>query len=382
MYFISLVSLCFTFSFWVLYPIASFRIKREFYHHFNGKDLKYPRRFTKFRINGLYSESESSANHKTLYLISPRGFCEGVSRAIKTVEETLRIFGPPIYVKHEIVHNEAVCNRLRAKGVIFIEDLNLVPENTIVVYSAHGVSPAIKELAKSRNLIEIDASCPLVNKVHVYVKKKAEEGYKIILIGHKDHQETIGTSGEAPESVTVIETVEDVECLNFSEGTKLFYATQTTLSLDDCREIKEALIKKFPQIETIPSGSICYATTNRQTAIHKAAEFCDLVLIVGSQLSSNAKRLVEAALNRGVRAHLIFNDGEVTEELIGSCKKIALSSSASTPDDLTLKVLEKLKSPPFSFSVEEFEGAVERIPKWRLPRNLEQMIKEHDSKSE
>ncbi|XP_955370.1 lytB protein, putative [Theileria annulata] len=287
---------------------------------------------------------------------------------IGAVEEALRIFGPPIYVKHEIVHNEAVCNRLRARGVIFIEDLNLVPEKSILIYSAHGVSPEVKEMARARNLVEIDASCPLVNKVHVYVKNKAKEGYKIILIGHKNHQEIIGTSGEAPEAVTVVENVADVEALDYPEGTKLYYVTQTTLSLDDCKDIKEALVKKYPQIETIPSGSICYATTNRQTAIHKVTKLVDLVLIVGSTLSSNAKRLVEAALNRNIRSYLVFDANDVTEELVGSARNIALSSSASTPEDLTSAVLEKLKSPPFNFLFEEFDGAVERVPNWRLPR--------------
>ncbi|UVC49643.1 4-hydroxy-3-methylbut-2-enyl diphosphate reductase [Theileria orientalis] len=330
-----------------------------------------------YRLTLRAAENET-ATDKKLYLVNPRGFCEGVSRAIRTVEETVRIFGPPIYVKHEIVHNEAVCDRLRAKGVVFIEDLNLVPENSIIIYSAHGIPPEIREIAKSRNLVEIDASCPLVNKVHVYVKNKAKEGYKIVLIGHKNHQEIIGTSGEAPEAVTVVENVSDVQSLDFPPDTKLFYVTQTTLSLDDCKHIKDALVAKYPHIETIPSGSICYATTNRQTAIHKVTKLVDMVLIVGSKLSSNAKRLVEAALNRDVKSYLIFDANDVTEELIGSARNIALSSSASTPEDLTKSVMDKLSSPPFNFVVEEFDGAVERVPNWRLPRNLEQMIKEHD----
>ncbi|UVC54245.1 4-hydroxy-3-methylbut-2-enyl diphosphate reductase [Theileria orientalis] len=316
----------------------------------------------------LRAAENETTTAKKLYLVNPRGFCEGVSRAIRTVEETVRIFGPPIYVKHEIVHNEAVCNRLRAKGVVFIEDLNLVPENSIIIYSAHGIPPEIREIAKSRNLVEIDASCPLVNKVHVYVKNKAKEGYKIVLIGHKNHQEIIGTSGEAPEAVTVVENVSDVQSLDFPPDTKLFYVTQTTLSLDDCKHIKDALVAKYPHIETIPSGSICYATTNRQTAIHKVTKLVDMVLIVGSKLSSNAKRLVEAALNRDVKSYLVFDANDVTEELIGPARNIALSSSASTPEDLTKSVMDKLSSPPFNFVVEEFDGAVERVPNWRLPR--------------
>ncbi|GIX62136.1 LytB protein, putative [Babesia caballi] len=322
----------------------------------------------------------ASQRQKTVYLVSPRGFCEGVRRAIQTVDEAVRVFGPPVYVKHEIVHNEFVCNRLRAKGVVFVEDLTKVPEGSVLIFSAHGVSPAVRELAKARNLVEIDASCPLVNKVHVYVKKKAEEGYQIVLIGHKKHVETIGTAGEAPGVTTIVETVEDVDGLDYAPGTKLFYATQTTLSLDDCKLIKERLVERFPWIETIPSGSICYATTNRQITVQKACAFADLLLIVGSTMSSNANRLLDTGTTRNVRGYLIPNADAVTPELIGDARSVAVSASASTPDDLTNGVVEKLAQPPFNFAVEFFEGCEERIPKWRLPRNLEAFIKEHDSR--
>lgn len=327
-------------------------------------------------------ESVTSSGDKIVYVVNPRGFCEGVERAIRTVQEAVRVFGPPIYVKHEIVHNEFVCNRLREKGVIFVEDLESVPEKSVVIFSAHGVSPAVKELAKQRNFIDIDASCPLVNKVHVYVKKKAEEGYKIVLIGHKNHVETIGTSGEAPESTTIVESVDDVNQLDYAPGTPLFYATQTTLSLDDCKIIRERLIERFPWIETIPSGSICYATTNRQTAVQKVCSISDLVLIVGSKISSNANRLLDTATVRNVRGYLIPNADAVTPELIGDARKVAVSSSASTPEDLTQGVVEKLSKEPFNFSVDYFEGCDERVPKWRLPRNLENFIKDHDKKEQ
>ncbi|GBE59546.1 4-hydroxy-3-methylbut-2-enyl diphosphate reductase [Babesia ovata] len=318
--------------------------------------------------NQASDERAVADRSKTLYLVNPRGFCEGVRRAIRTVEEAVRIFGPPIYVKHEIVHNEFVCNRLRAKGVIFVEDLETVPEGSTLIFSAHGVSPAVKELARKRNFIEIDASCPLVNKVHVYVKKKAEEGYKIVLIGHKNHVETIGTAGEAPGVTTVVESVQDVEELEYPEGTPLFYATQTTLSLDDCKVIKDRLLERFPWIETIPSGSICYATTNRQTAVQKVCAICDLMLVVGSTLSSNAKRLLETATVRNIRGYLIPNADAITEEMIGNATRVAVSASASTPEELTNGVVERLANPPFNFSVEFFDGGEERVPKWRLPR--------------
>nr|BAN65298.1 LytB protein, putative [Babesia bovis] len=331
-------------------------------------------------INDSASTPIQDNGEKTVFLLEPRGFCAGVRRAIETVEEAVRIFGPPIYVKHEIVHNEFVCNTLKKKGVIFIEDIETVPEGSILVLSAHGVPPSVHEMVKKRNLVEIDASCPLVNKVHVYVRKKAEEGYKIILIGHKSHVETIGTLGEAPDVTTVVETVDDVDRLEYSRDTPLFYATQTTLSVDDCKIIKDRLLERFPWIETIPSGSICYATTNRQFAVRDACNFCDLVLVVGSSLSSNANRLVDTANLRNVRAHLIPNADAITEELIGDARKIALSASASTPDELTADVVKKLAVPPYNYNIEIYHSCDERVPKWRLPRNLELYIKEHDAK--
>ncbi|KAK2195986.1 4-hydroxy-3-methylbut-2-enyl diphosphate reductase [Babesia duncani] len=305
---------------------------------------------------------------KVLYLVEPRGFCKGVDRAIKTVEECLRVYGAPVYVKHEIVHNEAVCNRLREKGAIFIEDLNLVPEGAVLVFSAHGVSPEVKNLAQSRKLLTIDATCPLVNKVHVYVSNKAKEGYKIILIGHKNHVETIGTFGEAPESCTIVETAADVETLNFDPDEKLFYVTQTTLSVDDCKDIVTALKSRFPNIESIPSGSICYATTNRQGAVSQICPSVELVLIVGSTQSSNANRLVEVALKRNTRALLISGPEMVDDKVLDGAKNIAISASASTPPDVTMSVVNKLASDPFNFKIENFTAMQERVPNWRLPR--------------
>lgn len=286
-----------------------------------------------------------------LFLSKPRGFCAGVVRAIDTVERALEKWGAPIYVKHEIVHNQHVVRRLEKKGVIFIEDLNQVPVGSILIYSAHGVPPVIREQAKKRNLIEIDATCSLVTRVHSAAIRFANKGYQILLIGHHNHVETIGTAGEAPDVTTIIETVEDVKRLNFSKEEKLFYITQTTLSLDDVKEITEALKEKYPSIETLPSSSICYATTNRQMAIREVISFVDLVLVVGDPSSSNSKRLREVALNRGVKAYLINSPEEIQLEWLKDVKAIGLTAGASTPEDIVQSCIESL----ISYGVTETE---------------------------
>src|SRR3990167_2366915 len=240
-----------------------------------------------------------------LLLSKPRGFCAGVERAIDTVKKALQLWGKPIYVKHEIVHNKHVVNELKELGAIFIEELNEVPAGSRIIYSAHGIPPSVREEAKKRGLIEIDATCGLVTKVHSAAKRYADKGYQIILIGHRRHVETIGTAGEAPEVTTVVETVEEVDALPFSQDQKLAYLTQTTLSLDDVEEIRNALKKKYPNIETLASSSICYATTNRQMALRQITEEADLVLVVGDPLSSNSTRLREVAERRGKAAYLI-----------------------------------------------------------------------------
>ena len=246
-----------------------------------------------------------------LLLSKPRGFCAGVERAIETVEKALELWGRPIYVKHEIVHNRYVVEGLRAKGAIFIEDLADVPVGARLIYSAHGVSPAVREQAKQRQLIEIDATCGLVTRVHSAVKRYAALGYQIILIGHRNHVEIIGTAGEAPDVTTIVESVDDVKKLSFSQQDKLFYITQTTLSLDDVKEITEALMAKYPKIETLPSSSICYATTNRQLALREITDQTDLVLVVGDPKSSNSNRLREVASNRGIPSYLINDLKEI-----------------------------------------------------------------------
>ncbi len=278
-----------------------------------------------------------------LLLSKPRGFCAGVERAIDTVKKALQIWGPPIYVKHEIVHNTHVVEELKGMGAVFIEELTEVPEGTRIVYSAHGIPPKVREEAKKRKLIEIDATCGLVTKVHSAAKRYAEKGYQIILIGHRNHVETIGTAGEAPEVTTIVETVEEVASLSFGLGDKLAYLTQTTLSLDDVKEITEALLYKYPQIETLPSSSICYATTNRQMALRQITEEADLVLVVGDPKSSNSNRLREVAERRGRKAFLIHRETEINPEWLKGVQVIAMTAGASTPEAVVQSCLERLK---------------------------------------
>lgn len=277
-----------------------------------------------------------------LLLSKPRGFCAGVERAIETVEKALALWGAPIYVKHEIVHNRHVVQRLKDKGAIFIEEIQEVPNGARLIYSAHGVSPAVREEAKSRQLIEIDATCGLVTRVHSAVKRFAAQGYQIVLIGHRNHVEIIGTAGEAPDVTTIVESVEDVDQLKFSQAEKLFYITQTTLSLDDVKEITEALIAKYPKIETLPSSSICYATTNRQMALREITDLTDLVLVVGDPQSSNSNRLREVASKRGIESYLINDEKEIQPEWLIGKKTIGLTAGASTPEEIVQKCIHRL----------------------------------------
>lgn len=276
-------------------------------------------------------------------LSKPRGFCAGVVRAIDTVEEALKLWGAPIYVKHEIVHNRHVVERLCKKGAIFIEDLDEVPVGARIIYSAHGVSPAVRDQARGRQLIEIDATCGLVTKVHSAVKRYAQKGYQIVLIGHRKHVEIVGTSGEAPEVTTIVECVADVEKLAYAPDQKLFYTTQTTLSLDDVKEITEALIAKYPHIETLPSSSICYATTNRQMALRSIADEVDLVLVIGDPLSSNSNRLREVAEKRGIPAYLINHTNEIKLEWLIGALIIGMTAGASTPEDVVQSCIHFLQ---------------------------------------
>jgi 4-hydroxy-3-methylbut-2-enyl diphosphate reductase len=303
-----------------------------------------------------------------LLLSKPRGFCAGVERAIDTVKKALQLFGAPIYVKHEIVHNRHVVEDLKSKGAIFVEDLKEVPVGSRIIYSAHGVSPAVREEAKTRNLIEIDATCGLVTKVHSAVKRYAQKGYHIILIGHKNHVEIIGTAGEAPEVTTIVESEDDVQHLVFPSDQKLFYTTQTTLSLDDVSKITEALTVKFPHIETLPSSSICYATTNRQMALRQITDETQLVLVVGDPNSSNSNRLREVAVLRGVAAYLINDEKEIRKEWLQGVRVIGLTAGASTPEDIVQGCIQRLQS----LGVSEVEDVVftEEDVVFQLPKQV------------
>jgi 4-hydroxy-3-methylbut-2-enyl diphosphate reductase len=289
-----------------------------------------------------------------LLIAQPRGFCAGVERAIETVEKVLKMFGAPVWVKHQIVHNRHVVSRLEKMGAIFIEDLNEVPLGSRIIYSAHGVSPEVRKLAKERNLIEIDATCGLVTRVHSAAKRFADKGYKIILIGHKDHVEVIGTYGEAPDKTYIVENVDDVNALTFIQGEKLFYLTQTTLSLDDVKDIQDSLIEKFPDIETLPTSSICYATTNRQLALREITEESDLIIVVGDPMSSNSNRLREVAEKRGVRAYLVNSPEEIEIDWFKDVHVVGLTSGASTPEEVVKDCIQKL----YDFGVEAREDIV------------------------
>ncbi len=304
-----------------------------------------------------------------LLLSKPRGFCAGVVRAIEIVERALTIWGPPIYVKHEIVHNRHVVEDLRQKGAIFIEDLKDVPSGSRVIYSAHGVPPSVRQEAKERGLIEIDATCGLVTKVHSAAKRFAEKGYHIILIGHRNHVEIIGTAGEAPEQTTIVESPEDVAKLPFTQTDKLFYVTQTTLSLDDVAEITQALIGRFPQIETLPSASICYATTNRQMALREITDQTDLILVIGDPKSSNSNRLREVATIRGIKSYLINGPDEINPAWLHNVHTLGLTAGASTPENIVQLCIERL----IKLGVTEVEDVVYTTEDvvFQIPRHLQ-----------
>ncbi len=277
-----------------------------------------------------------------LLLCNPRGFCAGVDRAISTVEKAIELFTPPIYIKHQIVHNKHVVKYLEDKGAIFVDSLEEVPSNSYVIFSAHGVSPKVRQEAIKRNLNVIDATCPLVTKVHSAAKVFAKKGYKIILIGHKRHVEVIGTKEEANDVTVVVENIKDVESLNFKDDQKLAYLTQTTLSIDDVKEIVEALTKKFPNITTIPSSSICYATMNRQRAICNLSNHVDIVFVVGDPTSSNSNRLKEIVVKRKTKAYLINSKDEIDPKWLSNVRVIGMTAGASTPEAIVQSCVDRL----------------------------------------
>ena len=308
--------------------------------------------------------------NKQILLISPRGFCAGVTRAIDTVVEVLEKFGPPVYVKHEIVHNKHVIDDLKAKGAIFIEDINDAPIDKPLVFSAHGVAKNILDTAKQMNKYVVDATCPLVTKVHVQAIKFYNLDYKIILIGHKNHPEVEGTLGQLPAgAIVLIENLDDIQNLKFENEDKLAYVTQTTLSVDDTKEIIDTLKKKFPHIKSSPKEDICYATTNRQNAIKEYAHECDSFIVVGSKNSSNSNRLVEVAKKSGCDLSVLLeNASNLNIDNYKNHQTIGLSSGASVPDILVQDVISKFRE-AFEINVKEV-GAGEENISFKLPRGI------------
>jgi 4-hydroxy-3-methylbut-2-enyl diphosphate reductase len=279
-----------------------------------------------------------------IVLAGPRGFCAGVERAIDVVERTLDVVGGPIYVRREIVHNRHVVEALREKGAIFVDELDEVPAGGTVIFSAHGVSPAVRDGARARGLRVIDATCPLVTKVHVEAQRYAREGYTIVLVGHEDHDEVIGTTGEAPERIAVIDSVAEAERLQVENPAKVAYLTQTTLSVDDTRAIIEVLRRRFPGIVGPSRDDICYATQNRQAAVKKLAAEVDLVLVLGAANSSNANRLREVAEALGTPAHLINDIRDIRPEWLEGIDRVGVTAGASTPEFLVREVVDYLSA--------------------------------------
>lgn len=278
-----------------------------------------------------------------ILLANPRGFCAGVERAIAIVERALERFGAPIYVRHEVVHNRFVCDDLRAKGAIFIEELDEVPAGATVIFSAHGVSKAVRVEAQARGLKVFDATCPLVTKVHVEVDKMRQQGREVVMIGHRGHPEVEGTMGQSQGGMYLVETAEDVETLKVERPEHLSFVTQTTLSVDDASRVIDRLREQFPNVQGPKKDDICYATQNRQDAVKALAEQCDLVLVVGSPNSSNSRRLKEVASARGVEAYLIDGPDEVDPAWLQGKRSVGVTAGASAPEILVSRVVERLR---------------------------------------
>ena len=295
-----------------------------------------------------------------LHLANPRGFCAGVDRAIEIVERAINKYGAPIYVKHEVVHNKFVVDDLKAKGAIFIEDLDDVPVGKTLIYSAHGVSLQVRTDAKKRKLRVFDATCPLVSRVHAEVIRHRKKGLEVIMIGHKGHPEVEGTMGQASSGILLVESIDDVTKLVVADPEKLAYVTQTTLSVDDAAKIVEALILKYPKIKVPAKEDICYATQNRQDAVKSLAEHCDLIVVVGSSNSSNSNRLCEVAETKGVRAFLIDNEADLKTEWLDGVTKVGVTAGASAPEVLVSAVVERLRSLGVGV-VKEFSGIEEKV---------------------
>jgi 4-hydroxy-3-methylbut-2-en-1-yl diphosphate reductase len=310
----------------------------------------------------------NKGSDKKIFLLKPRGFCAGVVRAIDVVKIALDLYGPPVYVRKEIVHNKHVVDELREAGAVFVEELSEVPAGARAIFSAHGVSPAVRAEAKARGLEIIDATCPLVTKVHLEAVKFARDGASIVLIGHKDHDEVIGTLGEVPESSYLVETVEDAERLELPDPSNVRYLTQTTLSLDETRDIVIRLKQRFPLIQGPPAQDICYATENRQMAVKAVSTAIDLLLVVGSQNSSNSKRLVEVGDNFEVRSHLVNDRSDVDPKWLEGVRNVGVTAGASAPEHLVQELVAFLGANGFQ-DMEEIELVDEDV-RFSLPSEL------------
>jgi 4-hydroxy-3-methylbut-2-en-1-yl diphosphate reductase len=308
-----------------------------------------------------------------LLLAAPRGYCAGVDRAVQTVERALELHGAPVYVRKEIVHNKHVVEDLAARGAIFVDELeDTIPEGAITVFSAHGVSPAVHADAEARKLQTIDATCPLVTKVHREAIKFAEDGYTIVLVGHAGHEEVEGTMGEAPDAMVLVESEADVDALEVADPERIAYLTQTTLSVDETGAIIARLREKFPAITGPRTDDICYATTNRQLAVRQMAEQCDLVLVIGSKNSSNSNRLVDVARDHGAASHLIDNASEVREEWLEGVRVAGISSGASAPEELVEELIGFFRSRGTK-DVQTFEVLREDV-RFMLPKVIRQQM--------
>ncbi|WP_298724167.1 4-hydroxy-3-methylbut-2-enyl diphosphate reductase [uncultured Ferrovibrio sp.] len=315
--------------------------------------------------------TSSSRPSIALVLAAPRGFCAGVDRAIQIVEKALERFGAPVYVRHEIVHNRTVVDSLAAKGAVFVDELDEVPQGAPVIFSAHGVPKSVPAAAQARNLFYLDATCPLVSKVHRGAERHYKEGRRLILIGHAGHPEVIGTMGQLPPgAVTLIETVEDVARLDMPDGEPLAYITQTTLSVDDTAEIIAALKKRFPQIEGPKKEDICYATTNRQAAVKAIAGGCDAMLVIGAPNSSNSLRLVEVAKRSGCeRAQLVQRAGDIDWSALDGVQTVGITAGASAPERLVEEVIEAFRQ-RYDVTLREIATATEAV-QFKLPAALD-----------
>src|SRR3954447_24720718 len=307
-----------------------------------------------------------------LLLAAPRGYCAGVDRAVQTVERALDLYGAPVYVRKEIVHNKHVVEQLRERGAVFVDQETEVPEGETVVFSAHGVAPSVHANAQTRARRRIDATCPLVTKVHVEARKFAEQGYTIVLVGHAGHEEVEGTMGEAPDHIVLIETEADVDALEVEDPDRVAYISQTTLSVDETNTIIARLRERFPNITGPRTDDICYATTNRQAAVRQMAGQCDLVLVIGSANSSNSNRLVEVARDHGAASYLIDNETEVREEWLEGVRVVGIPSGASAPEELVQRLVDFFRARGTA-DVEEFHVVQEDV-RFMLPKTIRQAL--------